>query len=342
MSTNFLEFQLNLNQRISGITDPLVLAFLTTFQIYYPGHQKFEHPTHLCLRCSDGFLADRCVSFLESTCEGTLVTSIADSKSLFQFLDNKSPGLAVVYLGSNSRHSILIIRLSYFLRRSKHPIVIVTPSQFVDDSLANLTFPINPVPPSTPLPRYQLSIVEKELQQAKESTARFWEKYGDSVVDEAFNYKSPPWLKNRNEELLVPILATGKVAGSVEGDLLFYENLIQLAQQIVMLRTREDLEGDLDARILEATQAFIEEFKPLEKIPDFYNGQELADFVRKLLQLPKLTLQRISQVLNGNDVVEKTCRARFVDTIKTNTGEIKKVTQTTCYAFNKEKLFNLA
>jgi len=87
--------------------------------------------------------------------------------------------------------------------------------------------------------------------------------------------------------------------------------------------------GNMDAQILEATRAYIEQAKPLNIDGGLYVGEDLCKSIKELWSIPGLKLETVSRTLKRYDVLTGIKRPRL------------KIGQRACYSLDKEKLLKL-
>lgn len=315
--------------------DPL--ALLSSYQIYLFGHQNFDHPSNIIIMGPDDFINSRIGKVLEDLTSDFISTSFADISSL---LESRQVRLAIVYIHQKLRPSAPFGRLCQILRTSKFPIAIIVNSALIEGCFLPYTIPFYIPPSLLPLKSYRHSAVEPELEKIRELIKRFWQDFKGPILENYKRFPTPDWLIN-DEDSWLPILAPAQSVNTPLGKGTFAEKILQLAERIIKSRKRDESSLSLEAKVLQATQAFIKAAKPMKENPRFYNGLDLLEFIRKMIDRPNLPLEKISEILNRNDVVVDTWRPHLevVDKERsTKKKQVMKIIQITCYEFNAQKL----
>ena len=172
----------------------------------------------------------------------------------------------------------------------------------------------------------------------------FWQKHLNAILENHSGFQPPPWLVNFALDFWPPLMVIADVIGVLWGKPIFKDKIFSLAEKIITSRKMDDSSITLEEKILQAVQGFIKATKPMDDDTRFYNGLFMLQYIRDMLDMPRLTPEKISEVLNRSGIVLERWRPRIeIDDEKRSTKKInvKKIIQVTCYHLNEEKLSEL-
>lgn len=328
--------------------------------VYLRGAKYFHHRSHLSATGPDDFANNRLGMIVEALSPDPSVMTFSDISLRSGTNQVKQGGTMIIYLEKKPRHSEEYERLCQLMRdayldNGYAPVVIIGNGEFVDRKLKDPTIHLYVAPFITHVPRFFSGKVEEEVKTVRELIDEFWGKNLPDILGCYNNFSRLDWLRNQDEQLWLPILAPAKVYSCLLNQPLFFEQVLTLAKKMVTSRRMEESAIPLEQKVIEATLAFVEEKKPLKgkkskSNDDFYYGPEMFKFIRTMVLEPELRKEKISEILNDHHVVKDTWRPRFKESEnkveKSHRGEKKctkektedKITQPTCYAFDKDKL----
>jgi hypothetical protein len=359
-----IETIINLHKDYCCLGDPLTYDLMAWFEVHTHGADLLKHPSHFSITGPDDFANDRLGKMIEAISWNPSVTTFSDL-SLQSKIYHGGIGTRIIYVDKKLRHSSEYERLCQ-LTRDRYlnngqtasrepaivtPVVIIGNGGLIDRKIINRTILLYVTPFPNPVPAFLFSKVENKVIEAKAHIEKFWKDDLPTILDSYDTFPKYDWLKNQDEQCWFPILAPVKAYSDLLHQPVFFENMLTLAKKMVTSRKMEEAAIPLEQKVLEAALAFLEDDKnkPMERKPkhnpqdDFYYGPDLFKSIQDKLKLerPKLTKEEISEILNDHEVVKDTWRPRIeVDDEKASTKDkqVKKITQPTCYAINREIL----
>ncbi len=326
------------NKKYCGLKGNL-LALLAIYQIYIFGHGKFDHATHLSIASPDDFINSRLGEVNANLFSNSFSTNLVDIPAMTLAREEKESEsekekemrLIIVYVDQRLRPSVRYGRLCQALRSGNLPYLIIGNSKFIESSFLPHTISVYIPPTLSPLMRCPSTLGKEEINKIRSSIVIFWQKHEAAILEKYRNLQTPDWLINRDEDSWPRMLAITEVLDPLLDKAIFTKSILTLAERIIKSRKRDESSIPLEAKVLQATEAFIERNEPMEG-SKFYYGPQMVTFIRTFLNLPNLRPEKISEILNRPEgIVINTCRPR---------REVEgKVIQPTCYQLNKEKLF---
>jgi len=356
MCKELTELLTNLNTEYCPFGDPIIYSFISCFEIYTYGHQHFDYITHVSVTGPDDFTNCQTGSILEAFCYEPRVTTFSDLSLQSEPTNNTNAGARIVYVEKKLRHNEHFEMLCGCLRQKYHrdehdrPIVIISRSGLIDQIIQNRTISLYLPPFQNHVPSFSSRKVKKEVEEAKGLIKDFWDNHPNKIKDFSEKFQRDDWLKNQEEALWLPILIISQLISELSGDPSFRKNISTLAEQLITSKKHLESTVCKEGRVLQATQAFIQDEDPVAIIQDkdpikepkkFYRGDKLHDYVRKMTDRPRLTLSWISQILGDHHVIKDSYRDRFEvdDKEKSKRGKkVKKSVQYKCYQFDTDKL----
>jgi hypothetical protein len=356
MCKELAEFLPKLNAEYCPFGHPMTHSVISCFEIYIKGHQHFDQTTHFSITGPDDYANLQAGNMLEALCDEPSVTTFSDLYLQPRPTNNKKAGIRIVHVHKRIRHSEDFERLCGCLRQKYHkeendiPIIIIGRRGFISPIIQNRTISLYLPPFQNYVPLFSSQKVKTDVEKAKLLIKGFWDNHLNKIKECYDKFERIDWLKNQDEVLWTPILTIAKSISELSGDPSFLQNILTLAERLII--SKKHLESALckEGMILQATQAFIQDEDPVATIQDedpikepkkFYRGDKLHTYVRKMLDRPRLTLSHISQILGDHHVIKDSYRDRFdVEDKEKSKGKekVKKPVQYHCYQFDKTKL----
>jgi hypothetical protein len=216
------------------------------------------------------------------------------------------------------------------------PKIIINEKGIQDEALESRMIPIHMIKSILLLEKFRSSKIGKEFKEAKELIRSFLEDYRDNISERYLSFDSVKGIAGRDEEVWAPILIIAETLDTADDPflkesklILIKESMLTLAKKTILQRKRMQLIGNMDAQILEATRAYIEQAKPLNIDGGLYVGEDLCKSIKELWSIPGLKLETVSRTLKRYDVLTGIKRPRL------------KIGQRACYSLDKEKLLKL-
>jgi hypothetical protein len=237
---------------------------------------------------------------------------------------------------TRSRSNGSVVRFATFC-----PKIMINEKGIQDSALESRTIPIHMIKSIYPLEKFRFSKIETEFKGIKELIRSFSEEYRDFVSDEYTSFEGVEGMQGRDEEIWAPIFIIADTLDKsaspfIKDNILISlrDSMLTLAKKIILQRKRTQLIGNMDAQILEASRAYIEQAAPLNS-DGLYVGEELCRSIRECWSIPGLRLETVSRTLKRHDVLTGIKRSRLHINGKSS------VVQRTCYLLDKEKLSKL-
>ena len=118
------------------------------------------------------------------------------------------------------------------------------------------------------------------------------------------------------------------------------EEMIKLAQGIIVQREKTQIIGNTVAQILEGTRSYLEDPPVPPREVDglhFHAGENLCRYIATAWSIPNLRLETVSRVLKHYGIVKEVRRLRLKKEAKGKEVEV----QRSCYVLDEEKLAKL-
>ncbi len=183
-----------------------------------------------------------------------------------------------------------------------------------------------------PLERFRAKDVEKEFEEIQGLINSFVDEYGEVIEREYKTFQAVQGLSDRDLEIWMPILVIASVLDLNLPEPFLKEEMLKLAEKIILQRKRTQLIGNQDAQILEGTRVFIEQAETVNIGGDgYYIGEDLCRSIKDRWSISGLRLETVSRTLKRLNVVINRRRHRIPTKKK----------QRECYLLDAEALEKL-
>ena len=356
-TTEMFKTLVELFQRFIYFEDSALYILSAIYVLLTYLYDVFDEIPYLHIHGLKGSGKSRLADLFEGVCFNSFNSSEISEAALYREIESRHGDTTMIIdeaddLGRSSRRKALLSILRSGYRRNGNvtrcrsngnivrfatfcPKIIINEKGIQDSALESRTIPIHMIKSPDFLKTFRFSKLQKEFKEIKELINLFAGGYRDMASD--YYNEQIEKIQGRDEELWAPIFIITLIlheAGCsfISGSKL-KDNITTLAEKITQQRRETQLIGNLDAQILDATLAYMEEEKPLAHSDGLYVGEQLCKFIKESLSIPGLKLDTVSRILKRHNVITAAERRRLNVSGKT--------LQRTCYQFDKEKLSKL-